>query len=363
MMRRSDLIGQLNTVDDREGISVRILVTGGLGFIGSHLVRHLLVQENVWVTNLDALTYAGNPENLEDVQGNPRYQWRHASITDEVAVNEVLSAEVFDAVMHLAAESHVDRSIEGGLAFVETNVVGTQILLEAARRHGVGRFLHVSTDEVYGSLGPSGLFSEDSPLTPNSPYSASKAASDLLALAAFRTHGQDVVVTRCSNNFGPNQFPEKLIPLYITNGFQKEPWPLYGDGANVRDWIYVKDHIEALWLALIKGRAGEVYNIGARNERTNREVAAALLTLLQLPKETVIAVPDRLGHDRRYAIDPSKAERELGFHPQFGWETALEATVVWYREHRSWWKAIKSGQYRDFYHRQYPTLGTFAHDG
>lgn len=342
---------------------MRILVTGGLGFIGSHLVRRLLTQENVSVTNLDALTYAGNLENLEGVHENPRYRWRHASITDEAAVNEVLSADAFDAVVHLAAESHVDRSIEGGLPFVETNVVGTQVLLEAARRHGVGRFLHVSTDEVYGSLGPSGLFSEDSPLNPNSPYSASKAASDLLALAAFRTHGQDVVVTRCSNNYGPNQFPEKLIPLYITNGLTKEPWPLYGDGENVRDWIYVQDHVEALWLALSKGRAGEVYNIGARNERTNREVAATLLSLLELPENTVISVPDRLGHDRRYAIDPSKVERQLGFRPQFSWEVALQTTVAWYREHRSWWEAIKSGQYRDFYHRQYPTLGTVAHDG
>lgn len=333
---------------------VRILVTGGLGFIGSHLVRRLLKEPNVSVVNMDALTYAGNLANVADQANNPRYRWSHASISDETAVDHIMGSTHFDAVMHLAAESHVDRSIEGGLPFVRTNVLGTEILLEAARRHGVERFLHVSTDEVYGSLGPEGLFTEESPLSPNSPYSASKAASDLLALAAHRTYGQNIVVTRCSNNYGPYQFPEKLIPLYITNGLEGKPWPLYGDGLNIRDWLYVEDHVEALWMALKRGRAGQVYNIGGRNEKTNWEVAKSLLEELGLPPDTVVPVLDRPGHDRRYAIDPGKTETELGFSPQHRWEDALARTVSWYRENREWWQSIKSGQYLEFYHRQYP---------
>ncbi len=336
---------------------MRILVTGGLGFIGSHVVRRLLQEPDVEVTNLDALTYAGNLANLADVAEDRRYRWHHASITDEEAVDRLMTQTHFDAVIHLAAESHVDRSIEGGVPFVKTNVAGTQILLEAARRHQVDRFLHVSTDEVYGSLGTDGLFSEESPLHPNSPYSASKAGSDLLALAAFRTYGQDVVVTRCSNNYGPFQFPEKLIPLFITNGLEGKPWPLYGDGKNVRDWLYVEDHAEALWLALVRGKAGEVYNIGGKNERSNREVADTLLNIMRLGADTVVMVPDRLGHDQRYAIDPSKAERELGFRPQHHWDDALARTVDWYRQHTHWWQAIKSGEYLDFYHRHYRSLG------
>lgn len=341
---------------------MRILVTGGLGFIGSHLVRRLLDESDIQVTNLDALTYAGNLANVEDVAENPRYRWQHASITDERAVDQLFAGESFDAVIHLAAESHVDRSIQGGLPFVQTNVMGTEILLEAARRHRVQRFLHVSTDEVYGSLGTTGFFTEESPLEPNSPYSASKAASDLLALAAYRTYGQDVVVTRCSNNYGPYQFPEKLIPLYITNGLEGESWPLYGDGLNIRDWIYVEDHVEALWLALRRGGAGQVYNIGARNERTNRQVADTLLRLLNLPQATLLPVADRLGHDRRYAIDPTKAERDLGFVPRHTWETAIQATVKWYQDHREWWRSIKSGAYLDFYRRQYPSIGIASNE-
>ncbi len=341
---------------------MNILVTGGLGFIGSHLVRRLLREPDVTVTNLDVLTYAGNPANLTDVGQNSRYRWHQASVTDEKAVNQLLGQTRFDAVMHLAAESHVDRSIESGLPFVTTNVLGTQVLLEAARKHNIERFVHISTDEVYGSLGASGQFDESSPLHPNSPYSASKAASDLLVLAAHRTYGQDVIVTRCSNNYGPYQFPEKLIPLYITNGLEGEPWPLYGDGENIRDWLYVGDHVEALWLALTKGRAGEIYNIGGRNERSNREVASALLALMSLPEETVVAVPDRLGHDRRYAINPGKAEVELQFRPSVDWDAGLQKTVAWYRENEKWWKDVKSGQYREFYHRHYSTLRTHTHE-
>lgn len=342
---------------------MRIVVTGGMGFIGSHVVRRLLSDPDTTVVNLDVLTYAGNPANLSDVADNPRYRWQRSSITDERAVHDLFASQKFDAVINLAAESHVDRSIESGLPFVYTNVLGTEVLLEAARRHGVGRFVQVSTDEVYGSLGTEGYFTETSSLDPNSPYSASKAGADLLVLASHRTYGQDVVITRCSNNYGPHQFPEKLIPLYITNGLEGKPWPLYGDGLNVRDWIYVTDHVEGIYLALTRGRAGEIYNLGARNEQTNRAVATALLDILDLPADTVVPVPDRLGHDRRYAIDPSKAEQELGFRPQYAWPTALRETVAWYRRHRDWWEAIKTGAYLAYYQRQYPTVdrGADAH--
>lgn len=340
---------------------MHVLVTGGLGFIGSHVVRRLLAMRDVSVTNLDALTYAGNLENVQDVMENPRYRWVRLSITDSQAINQLLATTSFDAVIHLAAESHVDRSIEGGIPFVHTNVLGTEILLEAWRQHQTGRFLHVSTDEVYGTLGSQGLFQETSPVCPNSPYSASKAASDLLVLAAHRTYGQDVVVTRCSNNYGPNQFPEKLIPLWITNGLEGKPWPIYGDGKNVRDWLYVTDHAEALWLALTRGRSGEIYNIGGRNEKSNWEVAQSLLQLMHLPESVVVSVPDRLGHDRRYAIDPTKAEKELGFRPTYTWEEGIRETLQWYRSHNKWWQSIKSGAYRDYYDRHYKSLEPGSH--
>ncbi|NMP22518.1 dTDP-glucose 4,6-dehydratase [Sulfobacillus harzensis] len=341
---------------------MRILVTGGLGFIGSHLVRRLLNEPDIQVDNLDALTYAGNLANLADLADHPRYTWHRASITDAAAVEAIFAKAKPDAVMHLAAESHVDRSIENGMPFVETNVVGTEVLLEAARRHQVRRFLHVSTDEVYGSLGPDGYFREDTPLQPRSPYSASKAASDMLALAQYHTYGQDVVVTRCSNNYGPYQFPEKLIPLWITNGLEGKPWPIYGDGLNVRDWIYVEDHVEGLWLALTRGKAGQVYNLGTRNEQSNREVAQALLALMGLPPETVVPVKDRLGHDRRYAIDPGYAEKELGFTPRVSWEEGLRRTVDWYRTHTEWWQAVKSGDYLTYYRRHYAQLESGEHE-
>lgn len=336
---------------------MRILVTGGLGFIGSHVVRRFLREPEVEIVNFDALTYAGNLANVADVAANPRYRWEHGSITDGASVRRVLSGAPFDAIVHLAAESHVDRSIAGGLPFVETNVVGTEVLLEAAREYGVTRFVHVSTDEVYGSLGPGGFFTEDSPLKPNSPYSASKAASDLLALAAYHTFRQDVVVTRCSNNYGPFQFPEKFIPLCITNGLEEKPWPLYGDGQNIRDWIFVEDHADALWLALTRGQPGQIYNIGGRNERTNWEVAERLLALLGISRETITMVADRPGHDRRYAIDPSKSERELGFFPRCQFEEGLSKTVEWYRQNRAWWEAVKTGEYLEYYQRQYPSGG------
>lgn len=335
---------------------MRVMVTGGLGFIGSHLVRRLLREPDVSVVNVDALTYAGNLSNLIDVNGpESRYSWRRIDIADQAAVEAVFMEAAIDVVIHLAAESHVDRSIESGIGFVRTNVLGTQVLLENARRFHVGRFVHVSTDEVYGSLPPQGVFTEQSPLQPNSPYSASKAASDLLVLAAFETYGQDVVVTRCSNNYGPYQFPEKLMPLWITNGLENKPWPIYGDGLNVRDWLYVEDHVEGLWLALTRGTAGSVYNLGGRNERSNREVASELLRRLGLPQSVIVSVPDRLGHDRRYAIDPTKAEHELGFRAHMSWQDGLDATVAWYQEHRDWWESIKSGAYKEYYARHYET--------
>lgn len=336
---------------------MRILVTGGLGFIGSHVVRWLFSHvPQVEIVNLDVMTYAGNPANLEDIPPDAAYRWERVSLLDGVGLERVFADGRFDVVMHLAAESHVDRSIESSLPFFETNVVGTARLLEMARRYHVGRFLHVSTDEVYGSLGLTGYFTEETPLDPRSPYSASKASSDLIVLAAYHTYGQDVVVTRCSNNYGPYQFPEKLIPLLITNGLQQKPWPLYGDGQHIRDWLYVEDHVEALWAAVLKGEPGRVYNIGGRNERANREVVDTLLEIMGLPSSTVVPVADRLGHDRRYAIDPSRAARELGWSPHHGWHQSLEHTVAWYKHHRAWWEAIKEGSYQDDYHMRHGTM-------
>lgn len=321
---------------------MKLLVTGGLGFIGSNLVRWILKhQPQVEILNIDGLTYAGNLANLADVADNPRYHWQRIMITDEEAVNAAFEAFKPDAVLHLAAESHVDRSIKAGLPFVATNVLGTQTLLEAARRHGVGRFVHVSTDEVYGSAVPPDRFRESHPVTPNSPYSASKAGSDLLALAAYTTYGQDVVVTRCSNNYGPYQYPEKLIPLFVTNGMLGKPWPLFGDGQNVRDWIFVEDHVRALWRVLEAGRSGEVYNIGADNEQSNRDVADRLCQLMGLSTDVIQPVADRLGHDRRYAIDASKMRNELGWEPQVTWAEGLASTVAWYRSHTEWWTPLR----------------------
>lgn len=336
---------------------MRIMVTGGLGFIGSHVVRWLLTNRpEVHVVNVDVLTYAGNRATLASLENHSRYTWKRVSITDVSRMREVMAEGRFDAIMHLAAESHVDRSIHSGIPFVETNVLGTEILLELAREFGVKRFLHVSTDEVYGSLGPTGYFSETTPLAPNSPYSASKASSDMLALAAYHTFGQDVVVTRCSNNYGPYQFPEKLIPLLITNGIEGKAWPLYGDGANVRDWLHVEDHVRALWMVLTGGQSGEVYNIGGNNEHTNREVAETLLEIMGLSPSQIVRVKDRPGHDRRYAIDAGKIRRELGWRPERGWREGLRETVNWYREHEDWWKPIKDGTYQDYYQRQYGAL-------
>ena len=333
---------------------MNLLVTGGCGFIGSNLVRMVLAERPGWrVVNLDKLTYAGNPENLADRAANPRYRFVHGDVADGPLVAELLRAERIEAVLHLAAESHVDRSILSAAVFIETNVRGTQVLLEAARETGVGRFVHVSTDEVYGSLGPEGLFTEETPLDPSSPYSASKAGSDLLALAYARTFRVPVVVTRCSNNYGPYQFPEKLIPLMIANALRDQPLPVYGDGLNVRDWIHVEDHCRGLLAALERGRAGEVYNFGAASERRNLDIVRQVLERLGKPESLIRFVADRPGHDRRYAIDAAKARRELSWAPARRFEEALAETVRWYVEHRSWWERILSGAYRAYYDRQY----------
>jgi dTDP-glucose 4,6-dehydratase len=333
---------------------VNVLLTGGAGFIGSNLVRLLLAERPDWrIVNLDKLTYAGNAENLAGLEDHPRHRLVRGDIGNGELVAELFRAERIEAVLHLAAESHVDRSILAPAVFIETNVRGTQVLLEAAREFKVKRFVHVSTDEVYGSLGPTGLFTEETPLAPTSPYSASKASSDLLALAYAHTFGLPVVVTRCSNNYGPYQFPEKLIPLMIANALRDRSLPVYGDGQNVRDWIHVEDHCRGLLAALERGVPGQVYNFGAASERRNLEIVRQVLSLLGKPESLIAFVRDRPGHDRRYAIDARKAQAALGWAPRHRFEAALAATVAWYVEHRPWWERIISGEYRDYERRQY----------
>jgi dTDP-glucose 4,6-dehydratase len=323
---------------------VKVLVTGGAGFIGSHYVRTLLGggypgHSGATVTVLDKLTYSGNRENLAPVAGHPGLTFVEADIVDKDAVADVMRGQ--DVVVHFAAESHVDRSIDGAEPFVVTNVLGTQRLLDAALAAGVGRFLHVSTDEVYGSIAE-GSWTEDWPLAPNSPYSASKAGSDLLALAYHRTHGLDVVVTRCSNNYGPYQFPEKVIPLFVTNLLDGKKVPLYGDGGNVRDWLHVADHCAGIQLALEKGRSGEVYHIGGGLELTNRELTEQLLHACGRDWSSVEPVEDRKGHDRRYSLDIEKIRNELGYTPSVTFDRGIAETVAWYRDNRAWWEPLKA---------------------
>ncbi len=322
---------------------MRLLITGGCGFIGSNFVRFVLDHyQPEFVTNVDALTYAGNPDNLTGVaeSAGERYEFFQADITDAEAMNSIMAKHKFFAVINFAAESHVDRSITAGGDFVNTNVVGTEVLLAAARRHGVKRFVQISTDEVYGSLGPEGRFTEKSPLEPSSPYSASKASADLLALAAYKTFGQEVMITRCSNNYGPYQFPEKLIPLMITNALADKKLPVYGDGLNVRDWIHVEDHCRAVMAVLLDGKPGEVYNVGADSERSNISVVEFILQALGKPRELITYVEDRLGHDRRYAIDSAKMQEELEWKPIHNFETSLLETIRWYQDNESWWKKL-----------------------
>jgi dTDP-glucose 4,6-dehydratase len=332
----------------------RILVTGGCGFIGSEFVRQQLQSHpNLAIVNLDKLTYAGNLENLSEVEEDPRYRFVHGDICDRGLVDALLAREPVDAVVNFAAESHVDRSLMECGPFVQTNVVGTQVLLDACRRAGVGQYVQVSTDEVYGSLGPDGRFTEETPLAPNSPYAASKAAADLLVRAYHHSFGFPAVITRCSNNYGPYQFPEKLLPLFITNLLDDQPVPVYGTGQNVRDWIHVSDHCRGIDLALRRGRAGQIYNFGGRTEKTNLEVTKLLLQLLGKPESLVRFVADRPGHDLRYAIDCTKAERELGWRPGVEFAAGLAQTIAWYKQHLPWVARVKSGEYRDYYRKQY----------
>jgi dTDP-glucose 4,6-dehydratase len=325
----------------------RLLVTGGCGFIGANFVRFVLESyPDLKVTNLDALTYAGNPDNLRGVEGNPRYRFVLGNVAKRDVVFNLL-AEGFDAIVHFAAESHVDRSINDAVPFLMTNVVGTQCLLDAARAAGTPRFVQVSTDEVYGTLRPNDPpFTELTPLSPNSPYAASKAGADLLVRAAHHTHGLNTVITRCSNNYGPFQFPEKLIPLFITNALVDKPLPVYGDGRQVRDWIHVTDHCRGVDAALRKGRPGAIYNLGGRCERYNLDVTRAVLELTGKPESLIRHVVDRPGHDRRYAIDPTFAESELGWRPCISFESGLAETVDWYRRHSDWVERVRSGAYR-----------------
>jgi dTDP-glucose 4,6-dehydratase len=334
-----------------------VLITGGAGFIGSNFVHLLREARPDWrIVNLDALTYAGNLENLREIEDDPQYAFVHGDVREAEDVRRALDLcgppeEL--AVVHMAAESHVDRSILSGLSFVTTNVVGTQVLLDLCRERGVGKLVHVSTDEVYGSLGEQGRFTEETPLAPNSPYSASKAGSDLLVRAAFHTHGFPACITRCSNNYGPYQFPEKLLPLVIGNAQEDKPLPIYGDGMYVRDWLYVQDHCEALLAVLERGRPGAVYNIGGNNEVANLHLVREVLRLLGKPESLIHFVRDRPGHDRRYAIDASKIERELGWRPRFAFADALPRTIRWYQAQPEWLQRVRSGAYREYYQRQY----------
>ncbi len=334
-----------------------ILVTGGAGFIGGNFIHYLLGNRpDCHITCLDALTYAGNLETLKSVLEDSRLRFVHRDITDREAVYHLFEEENFDAVVNFAAESHVDRSIDTPEVFLKTNILGTQVLLDACNRFGTGRYHQVSTDEVYGDLPldrPDLFFTEETPIHTSSPYSASKASADLLVTAYYRTYGTPVTISRCSNNYGPYHFPEKLIPLMILNALEDKPLPVYGDGKNVRDWLYVEDHCRAIELILENGRVGEVYNVGGHHEKQNIEVVKTILHALGKSEELIAFVKDRPGHDRRYAIDPSKIHRELGWLPQTSFEDGIQTTVEWYLQNRSWWEHIRSGDYRRYYEQQY----------
>ncbi|MGG3507626.1 dTDP-glucose 4,6-dehydratase [Paenibacillus lautus] len=333
---------------------MKLLVTGGAGFIGSNFVIYMLQQYPTYeIINMDALTYAGNLENLKSVENNDNYTFIKADIANKEAVEQIFEHHQIEVVVNFAAESHVDRSILEPEVFVNTNVLGTQVLLDAAKKHNVTKFVQVSTDEVYGSLGETGLFTEETPLAPNSPYSASKAGGDLLVRAYHETFGLPVNITRCSNNYGPFQFPEKLIPLMISRTLNDEALPVYGDGLNIRDWLYVEDHCSAIDLVIHKGVNGEVYNIGGNNERTNVHIVQKILQELGKPESLISYVDDRPGHDRRYGIDPTKIMNELGWKPKHNFETGIKETIQWYLDNKEWWQRIQSGVYREYVTKQY----------
>ncbi|MBR0374876.1 MAG: dTDP-glucose 4,6-dehydratase [Mogibacterium sp.] len=336
---------------------MKLLVTGGAGFIGSNFVYYMLEKYPEYdITVLDKLTYAGNYDTLQPLESNPHFRFVRADIADREAVFRLFEESGFDTVVNFAAESHVDRSIEDPGIFLRTNILGTQVLMDACRAFGVGRFHQVGTDEVYGDLPldrPDLFFTEDMPLTASSPYSASKASADLLALAYHRTYGLPVTISRCSNNYGPYHFPEKLIPLMIINALNDKPLPVYGTGENVRDWLYVRDHCSAIDLVIHNGRVGEVYNIGGHNERTNLAVVKAILKHLGKPESLITFVGDRKGHDLRYAIDPTKIHNELGWLPETRFEDGLKLTIDWYLDNKDWWEKIVSGEYMEYYDRMY----------
>lgn len=332
---------------------MKILVTGGAGFIGTNFIKYIIEKQPAWeVINVDKLTYAGNLENLADLNDQAKYNFYRGDISDKKFM-EPFFKQGLDAVINFAAESHVDRSIQDAEPFIKTNIMGTHVLLELAKSYGLNKFIQVSTDEVYGSLGAKGSFNEESPLSPNSPYSASKASADLLCRSYYTTYNLPVLITRCSNNFGPYQFPEKLIPLIITNAFEDKIIPIYGDGLNVRDWLYVTDHCRALEFVLLKGLSGEVYNIGGHNEHSNLSLAKKILNLLGKPQSLIKFVKDRPGHDRRYAINSTKITSELGWQPAYTFDEALAYTVSWYLKHQDWWKRITSGVYQEYYNQMY----------
>lgn len=332
---------------------MNILVTGGAGFIGANFIHYLLLQGRDRVVNIDLLTYAGNLENLAGLEDDPRYRFVRGDINDRELVGSLLREERIESVVHFAAESHVDRSVDAPRQFLQTNVLGTQALLEQAHQAGIARFVQVSTDEVYGSLGPRGKFTEETPLAPNSPYAVSKAAADLVCRAYHRTFDFPVIVTRCSNNYGPYQFPEKLIPLMIANALEDKALPVYGDGQNVRDWLFVRDHCTALDLVLREGKPGEIYNIGGNNELKNLAVVRQLLAQLDKSEDLITFVKDRPGHDKRYAIDAGKIRKELGWQPARTFQDGLQETVQWYLTNRTWWEKIRNGSYRAYYDKMY----------
>lgn len=332
---------------------MKLLVTGGAGFIGCNFVLYMLKQHPDYkIINVDALTYAGNLENLKSVENNPNHTFVKADIMDAKVMDELIGQDV-DVVVNFAAESHVDRSILEPDIFVKTNVLGTQVLLDASRKHGVTKYVQVSTDEVYGTLGETGLFTEETALAPNSPYSASKAGGDLLVRAYHETFGLPINITRCSNNYGPYQFPEKLIPLMISKALADQVLPVYGDGLNIRDWLYVEDHCSAIDFVIHQGRNGEVYNIGGNNERTNLQIVRTILAQLGKPESLITHVQDRPGHDRRYGIDPTKTTNELGWKPKHSFETGIQETIRWYLDNKDWWTRIQSGAYQEYYAMQY----------